>query len=65
MPPKVVTRCLYHTKRPAYVAMGAVIYIGHGHPIGALYKHHSLNCDITWLAKCPLEKQIGQSNLMQ
>ena len=30
---------------------------GHGHPIGALYRHHSLNRDITGSAKCPPEKQ--------
>ena len=30
---------------------------GHGHPIGALYRHHSLSCDNTGLAKSPPEKQ--------
>ena len=30
---------------------------GHGHPIGALYRHHSPNRDITVSAKFPPEKQ--------
>ena len=30
---------------------------GHSHPIGVLCGRHSLNCDITGLAKCPPEKQ--------
>ena len=30
---------------------------GHGHPVGALYRCHSVNRDITWLAKSPPEKQ--------
>ena len=30
---------------------------GHNHPIGALYRRHSLNRDITGSAKCPPEKQ--------
>ena len=29
----------------------------HGHPIGALYRDHSLSRDITGSAKCPPEKQ--------
>ena len=36
---------------------------GHGSPFGALQRHHSLNRDITGLAKFPPEKQtsnIGQ-----
>ena len=30
---------------------------GHGHPIGVLYRHHSLNRDITGSVKYPPEKQ--------
>ena len=33
---------------------------GHGSRTGALQRHHSLNCDITEVAKCPPEKQTGQ-----
>ena len=36
--------------------MGA---LGHGHPIGALYRCHSLNGDITESAKCHPEKQTS------
>ena len=31
---------------------------GHGHPIGALYRHHYLNCDVTGSAKWPQEVEI-------
>ena len=52
-------------KAPTYVpcqgdvhrAMAAVS--GHGSPIGALQRDHSLNRDITGLAKCPPEKQTS------
>ena len=29
---------------------------GHGHPIGAIHRCHSLNCDIKESAKCHPEK---------
>ena len=32
---------------------------GPSHPIGALYRRHSVNRDITGSAKCPPEKQTS------
>ena len=43
--------------------MGAVP--GYGHPIGALYRCHSFNHDITGLAKCPPEKQTSSHQTVE
>ena len=50
------------SRRPwsnAYTCMAAVSVSGYGSPTGALQGCYSLNCGISGLERCPLEKQTS------
>ena len=56
----VATWCSYKAPPCRGDVHGAMATVsGHGSPTGALQRRHSLNRDITGLAKCPPEKQTS------